>query len=165
MFFIFTKFVRLELKLTDNTINDWSSFHRKVIIDWGVRRTKKIGGSGLTVEIDESKFGKRKYNVGRLLEGQWVFGGIGHETRDFFLVPVEDRSAETLLGVIQQYIEEGATIILDCWKAYDCLRKEGYKHLKVNHSINFVDPLTTAHTNTIERTWRDTKSLVPKYGC
>ena len=79
-------------------------------------------------------------------------------------MPVEDRSADTLLGVIQQYIEEGTTIISDCWKAYDCLEKEGYKHLKVNHSINFVDPLTAAHTNTIERTWRDTKSLVPKYG-
>ena len=51
-----------------------------------------------------SKSGKRKYNVIRLIEGQWVFGGICCETRDFFLVPEEDRSAETLLGVIQQYI-------------------------------------------------------------
>ena len=60
------EFVRLELKLTDKTISDWSSFCREVIIDWIVRHTKKIGGPGLTVEIDESKFGKRKYNVGRL---------------------------------------------------------------------------------------------------
>ena len=90
-----------------------------------MRHTKKRGGPGLTVEIDESKFGKRKYNVGRLIEGQWVFRVICRETRDFFLVPVEDESAETLLGVIQQYIEEGTTIISDCWKAYDCLEKEG----------------------------------------
>ena len=68
-----------------------------------MRHTKKIGGPGLTVEIDESKFGKRKYNVGRLIEGQWVFWGICCETRDIFLVPVEDCSADTLLGVIQQY--------------------------------------------------------------
>ena len=57
------EFVRLELKLTDKTINDWSSFYREVIIDWVVQCTKKIGGPGLTVEIDESKFGKRKYNI------------------------------------------------------------------------------------------------------
>ena len=36
------------------------------------------------MEIDESKFGRRKYNVGRLVEGQWVFGGICRETKEFF---------------------------------------------------------------------------------
>ena len=30
----------------------------------------------MTVEIDESKFGKTKFNRGRYIEGQWVFGGI-----------------------------------------------------------------------------------------
>lgn len=35
-----------------------------------------IGGVGLEVEIDESKFGKRKYNRGHLVVGQWVFVGV-----------------------------------------------------------------------------------------
>ena len=46
---------------------------------------EQIGGEGEIVEIDESKFGKRKYNVGRVIEGQWVFGGVCQNTRDFFL--------------------------------------------------------------------------------
>ena len=74
------------------------------------------------------------------------------------------RNAETLLEVIKEYIHEGTTIISDCWKAYNCLDNEGYSHLTVNHSVNFVDPDTRAHTNNIERVWRDAKSLVPKYG-
>ena len=41
---------------------------------------------------------------------------------------------------------------------------EGYKHFKVKHSLNFDDPITGAHTNRIERHWRDAKNLVPMYG-
>ena len=51
-------------------------------------------------------------------------------------MPVEALNAETLLQVIKDYIESGTTIISDCWKAYQCLTSEGYKHLTVNHSIN-----------------------------
>ena len=98
------------------------------------------------------------------MSGQWVFGGICRDTREFFMVPVDKRDSHTLLKCIKDYIEPGSTIISDCWKAYDCLGKEGYNHLTVNHSVNFVDPVTGAHTNTIERTWRDAKALVPKYG-
>ena len=31
----------------------------------------------------------------------------------------------------------------DMAKAYDCLKDEGYTHLTVNHSLNFVDLDTT----------------------
>ena len=37
---------------------------------------QQLGGEGEVVEIDESKFGKRKYNKGKRAKGQWVFGGI-----------------------------------------------------------------------------------------
>ena len=49
----------------------------------------KIGGHGFTVEVDESKFGKTKYHKGHQIKGQWIFGGICHETREFFIVPVD----------------------------------------------------------------------------
>ena len=62
------------------------------------------------------------------------------------------------------HVDPRTTIISDCWRAYQCLENEGFKHLTVNHTYNFVDPETGAHTNIIERKWRDLKSLVPKYG-
>ena len=157
-------FAASELHVSHKTICDWASFCCEVLISLVLHHEEPIGGINTTVEIDKSKFWKIKYNVGRVVEGQWVFGGICHETRQFFLVPVEDRTSETLLKIIKEKIKPGTTIISDCWQAYDCLSKHGFQHLKVNHSINFLDPETGAHTNTIERKWRDTKNLVPKFG-
>ena len=130
---------------------------------WSVENSlhedKKIGGIGKVVEIDESKFGKRKYSRGRLVEGQWVFGGICRETRDSFLValPGNKRDSATLEPIIMENIEPGTSIISDCWKAYDNLGSVGFSHLTVNHSYNFVDPTTRAHTNNIENLWWQVK--------
>ena len=52
----------------------------------------------------------------------------------------------------------------DLWKAYDCLKHEGYDHLTVNHSLNFVDPDTGAHTQGIENTWWGVKRSLPHTG-
>ena len=124
----------------------------------------KIGGEGKTVEIDESKFGKRKFHKGRRVDGVWVFGGIERETKLCFFQTVENRTADTLVSIIKDNILPGTTIISDCWKAYDSLSKEGFNHLKVNHSVNFVDPDSGSHTNTIESTWRALKKSLPVSG-
>jgi len=42
------------------------------------------------VEVDERKFGKRKYNKRTMIEGQWVVGGICRETKDVFLAICPD---------------------------------------------------------------------------
>jgi len=36
----------------------------------------EMGGPGHIVQIDDSKFGKRKYNKGKRVEGVWVFAMI-----------------------------------------------------------------------------------------
>ncbi|KAM0686017.1 Phosphotyrosine-binding domain [Conglomerata obtusa] len=36
--------------------------------------SEQIGGENIVVEIDESKFGKRKYNRGHMVVGSWVVG-------------------------------------------------------------------------------------------
>jgi hypothetical protein len=55
-----------------------------------------------------------------------------------------------LLQIIQHWIKPGTTIVSDFWKAYNCLSREGYDHLRVNHSLHFKDPETGAHSNSIE---------------
>ena len=95
-----------ETKLSDETIADWLSHCREICLETIARQTPTvIGGQGMTVEIDESKFGKRKYNKGRLVEGQWVIGGICRETKDVFLAlcPENKRDAAMLMEIIDRH--------------------------------------------------------------
>jgi hypothetical protein len=97
------------------------------------------------------------------VKGHGVFGGVERGSGRTFLVAVHDRSAETLIGLIKQWILPGTTIISDCWAAYSSPRYEGYTYFTVNHSITFVDETTGAHTNTNESTWKQVKALRSPY--
>ena len=138
---------------------DWCNFAREVCATILENNTEAIGGEGKIVKIDESKFGKRKYHRGRRVDGVWVFGGIERGSRKCFLVTVEDRTADTLIPIIKQYILPGTKII--GWKSYSALSEEGYIHGTVNHSVEFVN---SDHTQTIESTWRAVKWSLPRSG-
>ncbi|KAF8794392.1 hypothetical protein HNY73_002379 [Argiope bruennichi] len=75
-------------------------FINERILEYVEENSEKIGGVGKIVEVDESKFGKRKYNRGHRVEGQWVFGGVERGSGRTFLVAVHDRKAETLVSCI-----------------------------------------------------------------
>ncbi|KCZ81950.1 hypothetical protein H312_00593 [Anncaliia algerae PRA339] len=113
----------------------------------------EIGGPGHIVEIDESKFSKRKYQVGRIVNSPWVVGGVDVSTKEFFFVEVINRNSDTLKGIILDKIYPGSLIVTDEWRGYWGLEILGYHHCTVNHSQNFVCPLTGANTQLIENTW------------
>lgn len=166
-------YAQSEVDCSRKTVIDWFSFCREVIIDYVKRHSGKIGGPGIIVEIDEALLGKRKSNKGRLLSAertqQWIVGGIQRsadrrEAAKVFLVPVADRSAASLIELIKNYVEEGTTIMTDCWRGYEALQHENFRHFTVNHSLNFVDPTTGAHTQKIERLWVEVRKYVPRAG-
>ncbi|GBN24084.1 hypothetical protein AVEN_15284-1 [Araneus ventricosus] len=140
------KFILEQLNISSKTATDWASFCREVCQDILIWRSGKIGGPGIVLEIDESKFGKRKYNRGKRVVGRWVFGGVERRTNNCFFVVVENRTSEVLLSVIEEHILPGTTVMSDCRSSYQCLSDEGFEHLTVNHSMHFVDPDTGAHT-------------------
>ncbi|XP_031346116.1 uncharacterized protein LOC116172974 [Photinus pyralis] len=158
------RFIMEELQVSSRTFVDWSSLCREVCMDYLTRRSVLLGGEGVTVEIDEAKIGKRKCNRGRRIEGQWIFGGYERGSGNVFIVPVPDRTTDTLLELIREHIRPGTTIISDCLRFYQCLGTEGFRHLTVNHNLTFVDPDTGAHTQNIERLWRDVRGGIPRYG-
>jgi len=68
-----------EERLSFETKADWLSYCREICLEIVARESPKlIAGQDCTVEIDESKFGKRKYNKGpvgcwRHLSRDWIY--------------------------------------------------------------------------------------------
>ena len=80
----------LEINATSTCVN-WSSYCREVCLSAFIKSPCKIGGGSKTVEIDESKFGRRKFYRGHKVDGCWVFGGIERESEKVFMEVVEKR--------------------------------------------------------------------------
>ncbi|KAJ8049109.1 hypothetical protein HOLleu_01702 [Holothuria leucospilota] len=94
-----------ELGISSATCVDWCNFAREVCEEYLLRHSTPIGGPDVIVEIDEAKFGKRKYHRGRMQEGQWVFGGRERNQRDkIFMEAVGARDEQTLLPLIKKWI-------------------------------------------------------------
>ena len=85
---------------------------RDIYAQYFIDHPSVIRGPGIEVEIDESKFGKRKYNRGRQVDGHWVFGGIERVSGECFL-EVQQRGANTLFPLIAQYIRPGSIVYSD----------------------------------------------------
>ena len=155
------RFCKQELNLSKNTTVNWNNMIREVCAGFLLQHPIQVGGEGKTVEIDETVVSRRKYNRGRMLPTQWVFGGIERESRKVFMYAVPNRTQDVLESCITAHILPGSTIYSDCWPSYNGIpRLEGYnyKHDKVNHSKNFIHPLdSNIHTQCIESNWNQFK--------
>ena len=149
--------VRKELGVSSKTVTDYFAHLRNLIGEMISDADLMIGGVGIEVEIDESKFAKRKYHRGHQvgLSKDWIFGGIekklrpGETKKRWFAVKVNNRKRGTLEPIIRQFIREGSIITSDNWKAYDFLGKDfsGYFWKSVNHSKNFTTHPPDTHNN------------------
>ena len=95
-----------------------------------------LGGPGHAVEVDEAKFGRRKYNRGRYIESHWVLGGIDRDRKQVFMEVVDRGDAATLIPIIQQYVRPGTLIITDEWRAYRTLHLLSGTSIKLLTTVN-----------------------------
>ena len=64
------------------------------------------------------------------------------------------RDARTLLTIIQRHVQPGSLVYTDEWAAYRQMQRVlGFNHQTINHSVNFVDPITGVHTQHAENNW------------
>ena len=111
----------------------------------GFEIIRPCSGEGKTVQIDEVLLYRRKYNRGRKKRQLWIFGLVEQELPAYtklLLVPVHDRTTVTLLPIISNHVAPGIGIVSDVFSQY--------KHLTVNHSLQFFNPKTELADKKIE---------------
>ncbi|KFD52646.1 hypothetical protein M514_06493 [Trichuris suis] len=145
--------------------------NRKVALQWNSKtRTLAlaslqsvpvaIGGLGQTVEINETLFSRRKYNRGRATSrsSSGYSVAFAEKRANASSFPMQDRSSDTLIPLIKEHVRAGSTIISDECCAYRRLPQEGYPHLRVNHSVSFVNKSNREiHTQDVESMWSQLK--------
>lgn len=62
-----------------------------------------------------------------------------------------------MIPLILKHVEPDTTILTGIWKLYFGLTSNGMHHFTVNNSTNFVDPITSANSQTFESSWRAVK--------
>ena len=83
--------LELQAKIFQKVAVNWTSFCREVVYDAFILNKRKLGGPGVEVEIDGSKFGHKRYYKDHRVKGQWVFGMFERGTDRVVMNPVEKR--------------------------------------------------------------------------
>ena len=100
----------------------------------------------------------------------WVFGIVdtSHTPALGFMQLVQTRDAATLLPIIRNHVAPGTIVHSDQWRAYNRVAnlQPVATHQTVNHSVNFVDPMTGVHTQHVESYWNRVKVKLKRMrGC
>ena len=74
---------------------------------------------------------------------------------------VPNRTAATLLPILQRHLRSGTTVHSDQWAAYNRVQQlpSVRVHNTMNHSLHFVDPGTGLHTRNVESYWNRVKGI------
>jgi transposase len=114
---------------------------------------------GDSVEMDETYFGgKRKGYRGRPGAGdkkKSPIVGIAERREGKGRViakATQSVNAETLTGMVKEYVLPETTIFTDDFSGYDRLKGHGFRHHRINHSAK-IWVMGDIHTNTIEGFW------------
>ena len=124
---VMAEIVAIDLDVAITTVQKWYNKISEIFV-WKVKSEMPIaiGGVNTIVEFDETLLVRRKYNRGRILQGQkWVVVGAERgNKKNYFVESVAHRSRACLLPVIMRRILPGSVIMTDDWGAYKRLMRD-----------------------------------------
>jgi transposase len=114
------------------------------------------------VEVDKSYFGGvRKGKRGRGAAGKIPVFGLLKRGGKVHAVMIADARAETLVGIIREYVKPDSVVYTDAYRSYDVLDVSEVHHERINHTDRFVDKRN--HINGIENFWNQAKRQLSRY--
>ena len=161
----------IEYSCNQSTISRlFSEFREIACFFYNIENNETIGGENIIVQIDKTCIVKNKNHNERILSYQkWMISGVvlGNNDR-YFIKYVERRDQTTLIDVIRRKIAPRSIIMTDMWGGYvnlaSILHEYEFTHMTVNHSNNFINPITGANTQSIESFWSVIKRKFRKKG-
>lgn len=141
------------LDIATHTGMDYYQYMRDICSWKLLQNPVQLGGPQKEVEINESLLVKAKYFRRRGVHNQdcWIFGTYDVLAKTGYITFVSKRDAATLLPIKERVVAPGSVITSDV--------QGNYTHRTINHSRNFVDPVSGATTNHVESYWKRAKSI------
>ncbi|CAL4206897.1 unnamed protein product, partial [Meganyctiphanes norvegica] len=153
-----------QVKLSQKAIIGCYSFFREVCELYFKSNPIKLGGPGITIEIDVSCFSeKRKRNHRPVPQPPiWVLGIVDTNSTPSigYMEIVETKDAVTLLPIIVNVVLPGSIILVKDWKAYRKIQGLSDSDGSVKHTLNFVDVNNCFYKQTIESYWKKHKNYL-----
>ena len=114
------------------------------------------------VEADESYFGGvRKGIRGRGAAGKVVVFGLLKRGGKVYTAIIPDVKTKTLMPIIREKVEPDSIVYTDNMRSYNALDVSEFHHLRINHSLLFVDQKN--HINGIENFWNQAKRHLRRF--
>ena len=111
-------------------------------------------------EINKHESKKTPNNQGRSTKTKTPIFGMIERGGNVVAMKVENTQGKTLMPIVSQFVESGATTYTDEANMYNKLGEIGYIHQFVNHSQReYVRPCDI-HTNSIEGFWAHFKRVI-----
>jgi transposase len=112
------------------------------------------------VEADETYIGgKSQGKRGRGAEGKTPVFGLVQRKGKVVAHVVNNTKSSTIIPIVQNNVQTGSTMMTDEFGTYNPIRKAGYEHQRVNHTIKQY-AVGDVHVNTIEGFWSQFKRSV-----
>ena len=148
------------LTVSRKTVGVYYGYFRQLAVSALEYAPVRIGGVGVSVEVDEMFVTRDKVSGDEV----WVLGAVERTAaKRLCLSILPSKSPEDIVSALSDALLPGSLLVTDFLPSYSLVaRALNVPHARVNKSRSFVCPSTRMHTNHIEATWKHLRRFLAR---